>query len=175
MNKWEQNYKNNNNLWGIKPENTLEIYQSLVKKGKILDLGIGEGRNSLLFAKEGFEIEGVDISQTALIKCEKLFKNFNCKYSLFNHLIENYKFLSNNYSLVISSWSLNFMKKTDAINIFKNAQNSIISGGIIYLGVFTQKDPQWKIYKDNYAEIENDTFYNPEKNLIKTFLLKMIF
>lgn len=51
MSGWEEAYKSVESLWGLKPDHTLVEYGSLIPKGKVLDLGIDEGRNALYFAK----------------------------------------------------------------------------------------------------------------------------
>ena len=38
----------------------------LLPKGRVLDVAMGNGRNSIYLAKEGFEVEGIDISSEAV-------------------------------------------------------------------------------------------------------------
>jgi ubiquinone/menaquinone biosynthesis C-methylase UbiE len=42
------------------------------KKRKVLDLGCGDGRYLLLFAKAGFEVTGIDFSRAAIHRAKKL-------------------------------------------------------------------------------------------------------
>jgi len=44
----------------------------LLPKGRALDLAMGSGRNSIYLAREGFEVEGIDISQEAVTKAQTL-------------------------------------------------------------------------------------------------------
>ena len=41
------------------------------KKGKILDIGCGNGRDSFFFNKKGYDVTGIDISQKAIQKNSK--------------------------------------------------------------------------------------------------------
>ncbi len=43
----------------------------LLPKGRVLDLAMGRGRNSLFLAQKGFRVEGVDISAEAVIEVLK--------------------------------------------------------------------------------------------------------
>lgn len=45
----------------------------------VLDLGCGGGRNAHYLAQEGFELHGMDISESAIDLCRKRFKRFNLK------------------------------------------------------------------------------------------------
>lgn len=47
----------------------------------VLDLGCGGGRNSHFLAQQGFEVYGMDISETAVDLCRKRFEKFNLKGS----------------------------------------------------------------------------------------------
>lgn len=50
MNKtrWENEYKSTENLWGTRPQECLVKYADIIpRNGKVLDIGIGEGRNAL--------------------------------------------------------------------------------------------------------------------------------
>lgn len=74
---WNKKYaENEETLWGLQPHHTLVEYTSLFDvNGKVLDLGMGEGRNALYFASKGFETEGVDISETAVYRAMSYAKN----------------------------------------------------------------------------------------------------
>lgn len=51
---WEKEYRNVDNLWGFNPNNMLLTYINLVSKsGKVLDIGIGEGRNAFFLPDKG--------------------------------------------------------------------------------------------------------------------------
>ncbi|MTI71226.1 MAG: class I SAM-dependent methyltransferase [Firmicutes bacterium] len=171
-NIWEQRYKELKNLWGIEPEWTLIQYESLVKKGKILDLGIGEGRNVLKFALKNYDIEGVDISQTALKRCEQLLKNVDCNYNLHCSNLLDFTLDLNKYSLIISTWTLNFLKKSEGLKLINNMKNILTKGGILYLGVFSKEDPKYTFLKENNNEIEKDTFYINKRDSYITYYNK---
>ncbi|MGQ9506950.1 MAG: class I SAM-dependent methyltransferase [Candidatus Bathycorpusculaceae bacterium] len=63
--------------WGFKPDFILVHFLELFPRGIVLDLGMGEGRNALFLAEKGFDVEGVDVSKTAVDKCIQLAKARN--------------------------------------------------------------------------------------------------
>src|SRR3989344_4931894 len=77
----------------------IDYFKSLGLK-KVLDAGCGDGRNLVEFAKAGFGVTGIDISDTALEKCRK-----NCsKYRNVNLAkmgLEKPDFKPNSFDIVI--------------------------------------------------------------------------
>lgn len=50
----------------LKPSQFLSDNIGLLPKGRVLDVAMGYGRNSVYLAKKGFEVEGIDISSEAV-------------------------------------------------------------------------------------------------------------
>ncbi len=74
---WESYFKNLKESRDSSPDFRLLQYFELINNGNVLDLGIGEGRNSVPFAINGFYIDGVDTSDTGLSYCKEIFKKYN--------------------------------------------------------------------------------------------------
>jgi len=109
QNVWEKEYKNVSNLWGLIPNNILLNYIDLLHEGgKVLDIGVGEGRNALFFAKSGFKVEGIDISETAINRCLELSKEYEVHIDAKVEDITTFEIKKEEYSLIILSNVLNF-------------------------------------------------------------------
>lgn len=103
---WESIFKKNGKVF-LEPQEDMNKIIPILKKHnvkKILDLGCGSGRHSVLLAKKGFEVYATDISNSGLniskkwIKQEKLsvkFKNHSC--------YEKFPFKDNFFDAVIST------------------------------------------------------------------------
>ncbi|MBX2873326.1 MAG: methyltransferase domain-containing protein [Saprospiraceae bacterium] len=59
-------YYQTDNLFGAPYPELLEFYSSLPSKGKLLDLGCGQGRDAIALAKLGFEVMGIDSSKVGI-------------------------------------------------------------------------------------------------------------
>jgi tellurite methyltransferase len=111
----EEAYRSVKLLWGLKPDHVLVDYGSLVPKGCVLDLGMGEGRNSFFFAKMGYEVEGFDISQTAIERCVRMAKNENLEVEAEGKDLREVDIPKGRYSLIIVAWVLKFFKNLKKI------------------------------------------------------------
>ena len=75
--RWDERYDRDMYIYGKEPAAFLKQKISGLKKGKALVLAMGEGRNAIYLAQNGFDVTGVDISEVAIEKCNKLAKERN--------------------------------------------------------------------------------------------------
>ncbi|MDH5753756.1 MAG: class I SAM-dependent methyltransferase [Candidatus Bathyarchaeota archaeon] len=164
LSAWEEAYRSVESLWGLKPDHILLEYASLIPKGNVLDLGIGEGRNALFFAKMGYEVEGVDISRAAVERCIERAKKANLKVKAEVRDLKEVDVPQGRYSLIIVAWVLNFFKKTEAEQIMRRIKNGLKKDGFVYIGIFSLDDPSYERAKRRLEVVEENSFYSPKKN-----------
>ena len=75
--RWNERYDRNMYIYGKEPAAFLKHKLDGLKTGKALVLAMGEGRNAVYLAQNGFDVTGVDISEVAIEKCNKLAKERN--------------------------------------------------------------------------------------------------
>ena len=75
--RWNERYDRNMYIYGKEPTAFLKQKMDGLKKGKVLILAMGEGRNAVYLAQNGFDVTGVDISEVAIEKCNELAKERN--------------------------------------------------------------------------------------------------
>ena len=75
--RWDERYDRDMYIYGKEPAAFLKQKISGLKKGKTLVLAMGEGRNAVYLAQNGFDVTGVDISEVAIEKCNKLARERN--------------------------------------------------------------------------------------------------
>lgn len=104
--RYKQVYENKM-LWSSK-ENTSDVINAINKyhistQSKILDLGCGEGRDAIYLLNKGYDVLGIDYSDTVIKKCNELssyqfqenFKQFDL---IVDKLNEKYNFI---YSIAV--------------------------------------------------------------------------
>lgn len=72
--RWNEKYGTEAYIFGTEPVAFLKQNIQLLPKGKALDIAMGEGRNGVYLATQGFEVVGVDISEKGLAKARQLAK-----------------------------------------------------------------------------------------------------
>lgn len=155
---FEEKYKKEESYFGLKPNKIIIRILDFIKKGDVLDLGVGEGRNALFLAKNGFSVVGVDISETAIKNFLQSAKKLNVKVKGIIQEIEKYQF-DKNYDLIISNSTLHFMKKEDVIKTIDNMKKHTNTNGINLITVFTVDNPS-KEFSHLFEKNELKNYYN---------------
>jgi tellurite methyltransferase len=167
----------NKNVWGIEPNKLLLKIFSLEKFEKtgeyFLDLGCGQGRDSLFMAEKGFNIVAVDISNEGIKKIEEYLtqhENLKNRVKLICQDINSFNIEENKYKIINAFNSLQFLTKQGALDIIKKVKNGLITNGYIVISGFTTNDPSYQKTIN-----QNKGFFEPIelKNLFANF--KIIF
>jgi tellurite methyltransferase len=70
--RWDKRYDRDMYIYGKEPTAFLKQKIHTLKRGKALVLAMGEGRNAVYLAQNGFDVTGMDISEVGIKKCQKL-------------------------------------------------------------------------------------------------------
>jgi len=156
---WQKEYKEKKFYWELKPEKGLKEVLKHTPQGIALDIGAGEGRNSIFLVKNGFEVEAIDKVKECLEKCKRLAKRDNLPIKTRVIDIRKFNFKKNKYTLIVAIASLDFLKVSEIKKIISKIKKSLKKEGVFYLLVFSTKDPAFKKCKRNLEEVERNTFY----------------
>ncbi len=155
-----------------KPVKRLKKIIKYSSKGKALDIGAGNGRNSFFLAKNGFEVTAIDISPENIEFIKKISEKqrLNIKAKLID--VRKFKFSPKTYSLIIAISVLDFLKRKEVEKTIKKIKKALKNKGIFYLSVFSIRDPFFKRFKENFKEVERNTFFLPRKQIFRHFFTK---
>ena len=132
-------------LEDIKPSQILSlIWKNFLPNSKIIDLGCGQGIDSLFLSKNGFSVTAIDSSDVAInqIKIKKdEFKLDNLE--LIGGDINDFNIEKNKYQVIICRNVLNFLDKDKALKILNSLQDNVQKGSYMIIEVFTKNDPSF--------------------------------
>ena len=128
---WEERYATPEYVYGKEPVEFLRENVGLLPKGRAIVLAMGEGRNAVFLAREGFEVEGVDISTHALEKARRLALERGVSLRAFQADLEDYQLPRQTYDVVACFYYL----QRDLIPQMKAA---LKPGGMIIMETYTK-------------------------------------
>lgn len=155
---FDQKYGSKRLYWGTKPSDLVRNFASLATPGRAVDLGMGEGRNSIFLAQRGFAVTGVEQSEIGVAKCLKRADKLgvNIKTSVCD--VRHFKIAKSKYSLILSSNLFQFITKSEAHDVAHNIISGLKKGGLVIATVFTYDDPRYMEYRKKTTELEPGTF-----------------
>lgn len=136
--------KNSEPTFGLNPSEELRNYIYEVNLfGRALDIGCGDGRDTLFLASIGFQTTALDISEVALQKL----MNFAAIKGIAINIdpiccdVRQWDFPVSFFDLVTSATGLDHIQKEELDGVMGKVTKSLKPGGVLFLEVHTVDDP----------------------------------
>ena len=137
-----------------------------LKRGRLLELGAGQGQDSRYFTRLGFEVLATDFSSKALSLLKEKSKGGKLKIETqIVDLRERLPFQDCSFDIVYSHLALHFFDYNTTQTLFKEIARILKKGGIFATLLNTIDDPQVK----EFEKIEEDYYQEPGKILKRYF------
>ena len=142
-NPYDQKYENQEYYWRKKPSAICDRIIEIIRPSssfhpKLLDIGCGEGRNAVYFAKHGFEVVGLDLSLLGLKKMKKYAEETGVHVKTIHADIVEYE-LEDIYDVIFSTGTLQYLPPEVREKRFQNYKEHTTPKGIIAFSVFVRK------------------------------------
>ena len=128
--RWDRKYGTERYIFGKAPVAFLQEHIHLLPKGKTLDVAMGEGRNGVFLAIHGFEVTGIDISETGLNKAQALAKEHGVTIKTQVVDLERHQFSEETYDLIICTYYLQR-------DLFPKIVKALKPGGMVLVETYT--------------------------------------
>jgi cyclopropane fatty-acyl-phospholipid synthase-like methyltransferase len=130
--------------YGLKPSEKLETFlkETHPSAGEALDLGCGEGRNSLLLAHFGYHVHAVDVSSQGIQKLEKYARSQgldNIGYEVAD--VRTVHLTTNFYDAIVAVTILDHITKEEGKKVAEAIMDALKPGGFVFIEAFTVHDP----------------------------------
>ena len=142
-NPYDERYAGEGFYWGKTPSTMCERVIEIIRPSadcplKLLDLGCGEGRDAVYFAKHGFDVFGVDVSLSGLEKMKKYAEEVGVYVETIHANLVDYE-PEDTYDVIFSTGTLHYLPPKLRKKRFQNYKDCTSMQGINALNVFVQK------------------------------------
>jgi len=154
--------------WGKEPNELVNKVLEFIPDGqitnkKLVDLGAGEGRDSVFFALQGFSVLAVDISQAGLEKAVKLARENDITIETMEADINDIV-LPKMFEVVYSIGTLQYIRPENRERQFGNIKSNTEIGGINVMCTFVEHPnvevaPDWGKNEYLYESQELQSYY----------------
>jgi SAM-dependent methyltransferase len=121
---WNRLYDTERFVFGREPSPFLKKHLKSLPKGRVLDIAMGEGRNAVFLAKQGFDVEGVDLSEVALQKAHRWAEEEGVVIRTILTDVAEYEITPNSYDVILN---INFLER----KIFPGILRGLKKGGVL--------------------------------------------
>ena len=157
---WTQAYLELKGQWKLEPNWKLIEYLHLIPQGPVLDLGAGNGRNALFFAKLGHKVDYVDVSKTYSKRMKDRAKDENLELTAHNMDIRDFDIPEKRYVLIIASKILQLFPKADIEDITRKMNAGLARKGLIYVYTFSVENFKHSRKLHELELVEENTYYH---------------
>lgn len=135
-NYWIEYYKKN--LAPHEPSRfALDILERLEKGKSLLELGCGNGRDSIFFARNGLNVTAID-------QAENVIAELNQKYAdiefLTDDFVESSLFVQREFDYIYSRFTLHTITKYEQSKVLDKAYHCLKAGGLLLIEARSTKD-----------------------------------
>lgn len=138
---YEEEYKTPEYYWGIAPSKIcLKVLDLLPPSShlKLLDIGCGEGKDSVFFARNGYDVTAFDISDAGIEKTKRLADKIGVPIKVFKADVLDYR-LDTNFDILFSSGVFHYIKPDLRHDILSNYKRFTNINGLHIFNVFVTK------------------------------------
>lgn len=138
---YEEEYKIQEYYWGVEPSKMcLKVLELLPPSRhlKLLDIGCGEGKDAVFFARNGYDVTAFDISDAGIHKTKKLAEMAGVQVNVFKADILDFR-LDMYFDIIYSSGVLNYIYPELRTEIFDNYKRFTNVNGLHAFNIFVKK------------------------------------
>ncbi|HEV2403232.1 MAG TPA: class I SAM-dependent methyltransferase [Candidatus Saccharimonadales bacterium] len=143
-------------------------------KGKVLDLGAGQGQDSRFFAEHGYEVVSTDLEDSALEQSRsKLSGELKQRVTIQKvDLREELPFEPASFDVVYAHLSLHYFDYETTLRLFGEIQRILKPGGVFAFFVNSVHDPEYNTgekLEEGYFQIDKTTKRYFSVNSVRSF------
>ena len=133
-------------------------------KGKqLLDVGCGEGADSVYFAKQGFSITAIDKNAGYLKRFRAYCRDRRLSsISIKRNSVVDYRYPRNAYDVVLCLLVVCCMKRSEFEKMIAPLKRSVRLGGVVVMSSRNYLDPELNEYQESGKPVEPNTFRSKE-------------
>jgi tellurite methyltransferase len=152
LSPWDLEYRRtpDSYVWGTEPSLlAVELAGRVAEGASVIDLGCGEGRDSVFFAQRGLHVTGVEASGAGLRKAERLAAERGVQVRWIESVLPELPPLGT-FDLVYSCGSIHYVPRRERPELFARLRALTARGGLQAHVVFTDQH----VYEERGERIE---------------------
>lgn len=135
----------------------------LPRTGTLLDVGCGEGADSVHLARKGFAVTSLDRNGDYLRRLRRYCRSEEVPpISIRHRNVVTFGYPKDAYDVVISILALCCMKRSEAARVVRGIRGAVKPGGLVVLSARNHLDPEYADFRCEGCAVERNTYRNED-------------
>lgn len=157
-------------FFGSRESHLLERYRSSIPdQARVLDIGIGQGRNALPLARQGCRVTGIDTSETAVTQVNDMARAVDLPLQARLVGFEDFE-PEDPFDVVLCFGLLQMLPPPRAATLIERLRRWTRSEGTLFLIAWHVDDPGFASYCENWERTGLRSFRSADGASFRTFL-----
>lgn len=169
MSEFDELYGQNPDYFGAEPHPLLEQFAGQIPAGgRVLDIGVGQGRNALPLARLGVPVIGIDTSATSIRLVREMSGRENLPVTLWHGSYMDFQ-PDEPLAGVACFGLLQILPRHAIASLLFRLQQWTQPGGLLFLTTWHVDDPDYDRVRDSWQEVHRHSFRHADGRF-RTFL-----
>jgi tellurite methyltransferase len=167
---YDEAYRKTEDYFGPGPTSLLKKHYQLISKAKpILDIGAGQGRNTLFLARKGFMVDAIDPSQVAIDTIDEIVAKEKIPVRTYCCDCEDFAPEADSYSAILVFGLIQILTRESIDLLLEGIGAWTDKGSLVFTTAFTTADPLYPEHCQDCQSIGENSFLD-ENGDIFTYL-----
>ena len=169
---YDSDYEKDDALFGAKESHLLRKCAEYLPDGaRVLDLGVGQGRNALPLARRGCQVTGIDTSQVAVDTVNRLAAKENLPLEALLQDFRSYE-PPRSFDAVLCFGLMQMLDLQGCASLVERLHHWTRPGGALFLVAWHNEDPSFETLVKDWERRSARSFRSPDGEVNRLFLEK---
>ena len=169
---YDKDYAEDEALFGVKESDLLDRCAEFLPDGcRVLDLGVGQGRNALPLARRGCQVTGIDTSQVSVDTVNRLAAEENLPVEA---ILQDFRTFEppRSFDAVLCFGLMQTLDLAGCASLVERLHHWTRPGGALFLVAWHNEDPSFETFVEEWERRSARSFRSPDGDAHRLFLEK---
>lgn len=159
MPDYDTEYQDNPELFGGEPSSVIRSLGRLIRAGgKVLDIGVGQGRNALALARAGHRVTGIDPSAVAIEATAEKARETGLELTLWQGSVFDYEVLPASFDAILVLGLFQIMARGDISELVGRVECWLAPGGLAFVTAWHVDDPRHAAIRHRWKKTDRHDY-----------------
>jgi len=169
VSEFDKIYTDAQNFFGKDPSPLLAAFHELIPRHvRVLDIGVGQGRNALFLARRGYRVVGIDTSSVGVQAVRETADSEGLGIEVEHTDILRYTFRGDRFGATLALGIIQVLTRDDVDALFRHIDTWAAPGGLVLVTAFLVGGTRHRECLRDWERRERNTFRRDGR--IRTFL-----